>query len=247
MSIVQLAQKGVNGALRPLGIQVTRTRSSDPAVQPFLPARKTIAAAKRAGLPVGDYLDRYSAEPEATARAVQALLRIGGLGNEVERACEIGPGSGRYAEKVIAALQPSSYEIYETAVDWLPHLHTSLPNVVVRPADGRTLSSTASESVDLVQAHKLFVYIPFVASVGYMEEMARVVRPGGIVAFDIVTEDCLDEKATQTWLAENAMIYRVTPRAWTIDLLARRGLTLLGSHFEALSGASTELLVFRKP
>jgi SAM-dependent methyltransferase len=246
VSLAQFARKGVNGALRPLGIQVTRVRSTDPAIQPFLPARKTIAAANRAGLPVGDYLDRYSAEPEATARAVQAMLRISSLDTGIDRVCEIGPGSGRYAERVNAALRPGSYEIYETAADWLPYLRKVLPNVVERPADGRTLSSTASESVDLVQAHKLFVYIPFVAAVGYMEEMARVVRPGGIVAFDIVTEDCLDEKATQTWVAENAAIYWVTPRAWTLDLLARHGLTLLGSHFEPLSGASTELLVFRK-
>jgi hypothetical protein len=35
-------------------------------------------------------------------------------------------------------------------------------------------------------------------------------------------------------------------RKWTIDLLDRRGLTLLGSSFAPLSGGRTELLVFRK-
>jgi SAM-dependent methyltransferase len=222
-----------------------RARTTDRAIQPFLPARETIAAAKRAGLSVGDYLDRYSAEPQATTDAVRALLHIGALGNEVRRVCEIGPGSGRYAEKVIEALRPSAYEIYETASDWLPHLRR-LPNLVERPADGHTLSATPSESVDLVQAHKLFVYIPFVTTIGYLEEMARVVRPGGVVAFDIITEDCLDEQATKTWVAQNAVIYWVTPRDWTVELMDRRGLAFIGSHFEPLSGARTELLVFRK-
>ncbi|MEU4293089.1 class I SAM-dependent methyltransferase [Kribbella sp. NPDC026596] len=222
-----------------------RAYTTDPAIQPFLPAKETIAAAKRAGLTVGDYLDRYSAEPQVTAAAVQALLQIGALSNGVERVCEIGPGSGRYAEKIIEALRPSAYEIYETASDWLPYLRR-LPHLVECPADGHTLSATPTESVDLVQAHKLFVYIPFVTTVGYLEEMARVVRPGGVVAFDIVTENCLDEQTTKTWVAENAAIYMLTPRAWTIELLERRGLDLLGSHFEPLSGALTELLVFRK-
>ncbi|MEI8410903.1 MULTISPECIES: class I SAM-dependent methyltransferase [unclassified Kribbella] len=245
MSVASLARRGINGALRPFGIQVIRGRSTDPAIQSFLPARKTIAAAKRAGLSVGDYLDQFSAEPQATAAAVEAMLHLSGLGDQLDRVCEIGPGSGRYAEKVIAALSPKHYEIYETAPDWRPYLRR-LPNLVERPADGHTLSATASESVDLVQAYKLFVYIPFTTTVGYLWEMARVVRPGGVVAFDIVTEDCLDEDATKTWVAENAAIYWVTPRAWTIELLARHGLTLVGSHFEPLSGGRCELLVFRK-
>jgi SAM-dependent methyltransferase len=245
MSVGSSLRQGINSALRPFGVQMIRARTTDRAIQPFLPAKETIAAAKRAGLSVGEYLDRYSAEPQATTEAVQALLHIGALGNEVDRVCEIGPGSGRYAEKIIEALRPSAYEIYETALDWLPYLRR-LPNLVERQADGRTLSATPSASVDLVQAHKLFVYIPFVTTVGYLEEMARVARPGGVVAFDIVTENCLDEQATKTWVAENAVIYWVTPRDWAVDLLDRRGLTLLGGHFEPLSGARTELLVFRK-
>jgi SAM-dependent methyltransferase len=245
MSVASLARHGINGALRPFGFQVIRGHSTDPAIQPFLPARKTIDAAKRAGLSVGDYLDRYSAEPNVTGGAVQAMLQMSALGNQVDRVCEIGPGSGRYAEKVIAALRPAAYEIYETASDWLPYLRR-LPNLVERRADGHTLADTAAASVDLVHAHKLFVYIPFVATAGYLEEMARVARPGGVVAFDIVTESCLTEGATKTWIAQNASIYVPTPRAWTIDLLARHGLTLLGSHFEPLSGGLTELLVFRK-
>ena len=245
MSIAGLARRRVNDALRPFGVQVVRGRSSDPGIKDFLPAKKTIAAARRAGLSVGDFLDRYSAEPNATADAVEAMLRIGALGNDINRVCEIGPGSGRYAEKVIAALRPTSYEIYETARDWLHYLRR-LPHLVEQPTDGHTLAATASASVDLVHAHKLFPYIPFVTTFGYLEEMARVARPGGVVAFDIVTEDCMDDAALKTWIDQNATIYMLTPRAWTLDLLDRHGLTLLGSHFEPLSGAHTELLVLRK-
>ncbi|TCM40370.1 methyltransferase family protein [Kribbella sp. VKM Ac-2568] len=245
MSLATHARNGVNRALRPLGVQVTHGRSTDPAIQPFLSARRTIAGANRAGLPLGEYIDRFSAEPGSTGVAVEAMLRLCDFGDHVSRICEIGPGSGRYAEPVIAALRPDAYEIYETAPDWIRYLQ-SLPNLVTRPADGHTLAATGSETVDLVHSHKLFTYVPFVTTVGYLEEMARVVRPGGIVAFDIVTEDCMDEQATRTWVSESAAIYMVTPRAWTIDLLAERGLTLLGQHFEPLSGGRTELLVFRK-
>ena len=97
------------------------------------------------------------------------------------------------AEEIIPALSPDRHEVYQTASDWLPWL-SKLPNVVLQDCDGHTLSRTPDGSVDLVHAHKLFVYCEFFTTVGYLEEMARVVRPGGAVAFDIVTEECLDDE-----------------------------------------------------
>ncbi|MCA1674327.1 MAG: class I SAM-dependent methyltransferase, partial [Actinobacteria bacterium] len=189
MSLKTIARDCVNASLRPIGIQIVRGRTNDPAIKSFLPAKKTTAAARRAGLSIGDYIDQKYAEAGATAASVDAMLRLSALTDSVERVCEIGPGSGRYAEKVIAALRPQVYEAYETASDWWPHLRT-LPNLITQPCDGHTLTNTKSASVDLVHAHKVFVYIPFVTTVGYLQEMARVVRPGGAVAFDVVTEDC---------------------------------------------------------
>jgi phospholipid N-methyltransferase len=245
MSMKSIARDGVNGMLRPFSVQMVGGRSSNPAVRSFLPARKTIAAARRAGLSLADYIDQGSAEPGATVATVEAMLRVAGLSHHADRVCEIGPGTGRYAELVIAELHPEVYEAYETATDWLPRLR-KLPGVQLQAADGRTLSHTRSASVDLVHAHKTFVYLPMVITVGYLEEMSRVVRPGGTVAFDIVTEDCMDEATTKSWVSEGATIYQMIPRQWVIDMLQRDGLSLLGGSFIPLSGGRTELLVFRK-
>jgi SAM-dependent methyltransferase len=245
MSVIARFHSGVNRALRPVGVQVVRGFSSDAAVQSFLPARRTLAAAERAGLSLTDYIDQFSAKPGATAAAVKEMLTLADLSAPVRRVCEIGPGTGRYAEKVIAALHPEVYEAYETARDWLPHL-SKLPGVKLHDADGRSLATTASGSVDLVHAHKIFVYVPLVTTVGYLWEMARVVRPGGALAFDIVTENCLDEPTISTWVFEGATLYSMIPRQWTVDLLGRAGLSLVGSSFVPMSGGRTELLVFRK-
>jgi phospholipid N-methyltransferase len=193
-----------------------------------------------------EYLDNYSAQPGATAAAAKYLLATAGPTAPVARVCEIGPGSGRYAQHVVTALRPEAYEIYETARDWHAHLNATIPNVVNQPADGHTLSSTTTASVDLVHAHKVFVYLPLATSLGYMEEMARVVRPGGVVAFDILTENCLDDATLKSWIEQNTTIYRMMPRQWTIDQLSHHDLTLIGSTFVPLSGAHTELLVFRR-
>jgi hypothetical protein len=183
MSVITRFHSSVNRALRPAGVQVVGGFSSDAAVQSFLPARRTLAAAQRAGLSLTDYIDQFSGKSGATAAAVKEMLALADLSAPVRRVCEIGPGTGRYAEKVIAALHPEVYEAYETARDWLPHL-SKIPSVKLHDADGRTLAQTTSGSVHFVHAHKLFVYVPLVTAVGYWWEMARVVRPGGVVAFE---------------------------------------------------------------
>ncbi len=119
MSVKSAAQDVVNNALRPLNVQLVKGRSTDPAVQSFISARKTIAAARAAGLTVGDYIDRTFAVPGTTERTVDAMISLSGL-SSARRVCEIGPGTGRYSEKVIAALRPDFYEVYEPpATGWL--------------------------------------------------------------------------------------------------------------------------------
>ena len=162
--------------LRPFRVQLVSGTSSDPAVKDYLPARKLIGAASNAGLPLGVYMDQTYAKPHATPDTVRAMLELADPA-VCDTVTEIGPGSGRYAEEVIAARHPACYKIYETAWDWLPWL-SQLPNVVMHDANGRTLSQTPDRSVDLVHSHKLFVYTEFFATFGYLEEMARIVRPG---------------------------------------------------------------------
>jgi SAM-dependent methyltransferase len=250
MSVMGRLQAGVNGVLRPLGIQLVRGFTTDPLISPFLPARRTIKRAAEAGLSVGDYLDSYSSEPGATAETVDVILGASGLSEaaEVGRVVEIGPGSGRYTTRVISALRPQVYEVYETAPDWIRYLRGEFPDLRFQPADGHSLASTGTSTVDLVHAHKLLCYIPFVTAVCYLDEMARVVRPGGTVAFDIITDDCMDSEMTKTWLAEpeRGAIYLVAPRDWVLDFMAQRDLELAGNHFVPLSGGRTELLVFKR-
>lgn len=236
--------KAINDLLRPMHMQLVSGTSSDPAIKGFIPARKIIAAAENAGLPVGEYIDKTFVQPGATSETIDALLKLAELHSTGGTVCEIGPGSGRFAEKIVETLSPRRYEIYETARDWLPRLG-QLPNAVIQECDGHTLSGTADSSVDLVHAHKVFVYLEFYTTAGYLEEMARVVRPGGVVAFDIVTEDCLDDETVRDWV-RTASFFRPIPRGWVAEFMQRRGLTLRGSHFVPLPPGRSELLVFRR-
>lgn len=235
--------KQVNDVLRPLRVQIVSGTSPDPAIQNFISARATMAAARKAGLPLGAYVDKAYVTPGATPDLVRAMLKLAGL-EKYETVCEIGPGTGRFAEEITAAVHPGRYEMYETARDWLPRLRT-LPNGVLLPCDGRTLGATPDASVDLVHAQKVFVYTEVFVTMGYVQEMARVVRPGGAVALDIMSEDCMDDDVVRVWTRERT-IYRPVPRQWLVDYLDRRGLELVGSYFTPMPPGRSELLVFRR-
>lgn len=185
---------------------------------------------------------------EATQATIDELVRLGALHAGVAHVCEIGPGSGRYLEKVIHACKPEVYEIYETAPEWRRYLVDSYA-VIGHEADGVSLHQSASDSFDLVHAHKVFPGVPFVAACRYFQEMARIAVRGGHVVFDAVTEDCLAPEVLDRWLvaeADDRVYPNVVPRQVLCDLLARLGLALVGSFRVPMKPGETECFAFRK-
>jgi hypothetical protein len=243
--------RAVNRPLGHLGLKLTRDgRQHDwTDTRDFIPFKATLAAASAAGLSVPDFVDQVHNRPGATSEAIEQMSELGVFSGAIEHVCEIGPGSGRYLEKVLRFCQPSRYEIYETADEWADWLVRQY-NVVRQPTDGRTLSATASGSVNLVMAHKVFPSIPTIITCGYLEEIARVLRRSGVAVFDIVTEDCLDDETLAAWYATGLApgpYPAVMPRRFVVELLERRGLVLIGSFMVAMRPGHTECLAFRCP
>jgi SAM-dependent methyltransferase len=242
---------GLNAVLSVADLELVRrgtwSSSANPAVKDFLAFKATLAAAKQAGLSVGDYIDSQHAKPGATQQTIDKMGELGVFDGKCDRICEIGPGSGRYLEKTLARCRPAHYEIYETAPEWRDWLVKQYP-VIARPADGQSLAPTPTASVDLVHAHKVFVYLPFLTSCRYFIEMARVVRPGGHVVFDIITEECMDDETLQEWLRSGIDFPCFMGRQFAIRNLTSKGLSLVGSFFIPLPVGRTECLVFiRRP
>lgn len=236
-----------NRVMSRLGIRTVQTHDwSDP--RNFLPFAETIAAASDAGLTVADYVDVAHNAGGATQEAVDQMAALGLFSSPIDVAVEIGPGSGRYLEKVLAHCSPTRYEIYETADSWASYLEERY-GAVRQETDGSTLSHTATSSADLVQAHKVFVVTPFVTTCRYWQEMIRVARPDARIVFDIVTERCMDPDTLEQWIElgiSNGNYPAIVPRRYAVEFFESLGVGLVGTFFTPMRPGRTEVFVFRK-
>jgi hypothetical protein len=236
----------LNSVLRRMGYTPKPRPFSD-----FIAFKETVRSAKAAGLSVGDYIDRkhMTGSRSPTDLTIDGMASLGVFDHPLERICELGPGSGRYLERTIAKSHPGHYEVYETSPEWRGWL-VEQHGIVSRRCDGRTLAETESGSIALVHAHKVFIGIPFLTTVSYFEEMARVLQNGGWAVFDIMTEACFSPEHLKAWFDAIPWEWEWSPRMvaknFAVNIFADRGVSFVGSFQVPLFPAITECMVFRK-
>src|SRR5262245_21233424 len=202
--------------------------AGDASVLGYVSARVAIDNAATAGLSVCDYLEQMWGETgkhQCIARNLMALT-----GTRLKRVCEIGTGAGLVATHIQTACLPSVYESYEPDSEWAAWLQASL-DIVSHHADGRTLNFTAATSVDLTLANGVFVYLPFLSTYGYLEEMCRVTEEHGYIAFDVFSEHCLDDTTVHRWLDSNDHYPAFLSSQYLVEFFRKRAISLVGRFF----------------
>ena len=240
--------KGINSSLKLFNLKLIRSKQRFTDYRDYIPFKETIEGARQANLSVGDYIDAKHNKPGATQATIDRMAELGVFDSKIDRVCEIGPGSGRYLEKVLKLCHPSYYEVYETATDWQDWL-IQQHDIIAQPTDGKSLSATPSESIDLVQAHKVLPGQPTLITFRYFNEMARIAKPGGKIVFDIVTEDCFDRATLENWLVTGRGYQHypaLMPKQFSIDFFEQRNCIFLNSFFVPMKPGKTECMIFAK-
>jgi hypothetical protein len=248
--ILRTIRAALNSSLAPIGMQISRIDNHDwRDTANFIPFDRTIGAAEKAGMSVGDYVDSVmNGMPGSSQMTIDKLSSLSVFAQPMDTIVEIGPGTGRYLEKTLKAARPQRYEIYETAGPWATYLVEQY-KVVRQQTNGSSLSATPSDSVAMVHAHKVFSGVPFMVTCCYWHEMARVIRQGGWAVFDVFTEDCLRGHAMQIWAESgicNGSFPALVPRGLAVTFFTSKGFTLAGSFIVPMPPGETELLVFRR-
>lgn len=229
--------------LKPFDLELVRRGNG--AFDNYIPFKATLSEADKAGLSVGDYIETRFDVPGSTQKTIDEMAKYGVFDTEIGRILEIGPGSGRYLDKVKEICSPISYEIYETSQDWRSWLVQKY-SVLARSTDGQSLSETPTSSVDLVHTHKMIPGLPVFTVLRYFEEMARVVQDQGKLVFDLLTEDCLNDETIHNWFDSLEWPQSMITKRFAIVFFESRGFVFDGSFIISMLPGVTEYLVFTK-
>ena len=242
-SFRRLARVGLDTFLARFDWELSRT-SDDP--RNYVPLHKTMRAARKARMPLGDYIDSIHGVPGVTQRTIEKLKELNILQPGINHIVEIGPGSGRYLDRTLAACHPTVYEIYETATPWRKWLAKTYP-VIAHIPDGHTLSQTPTGTADLVQAHKVFCVLPITSALHYVEEMARVARQNGWVVFDFLSEECLTPEQRDEWYHSGVNFgVSMIPERFVLEMCRQKGLVPVADFLIDLLPGKTHYHIFRK-
>jgi hypothetical protein len=225
--------------LRPAGLTLTPLRRRGE----YIDAAETQAAAAAAGQTVPEYVAALWGEEGVVERVIAELTQCGALA-PCERTVEIGPGTGRYLEAVLAQIRPTTYDIYELDDAWAEYL-TRKYRVTCAATDGEALTATPTASCGLVQAHNVFVYLPILTAFSYFREMVRVCAPAGFVVFDFYSDQHVTEEDLLGWLRHPERYQVVLPERLVEEFFGRRGFRLVHRFANPCLRGSAEYLVFR--
>jgi len=178
--------------------------------QGYFDAAVVVKNARKNKLTVCEYLESLGGADEGESGRRDFIIEAlkPNLPHTIDRVLEIGTGTGMFMERIISIYHPKSYESYETNLGWVKYLkeeYGSLVNLINRNSTGFDLDSTPSDSIDVVFSHGVFVYLPLIKSIGYLDEMIRVCRPGGRIVFDGFLSNKLGLKSLYTF--KNAQKY----------------------------------------
>jgi SAM-dependent methyltransferase len=211
----------------------------------YITAEETVRNATAENLSVCDYVEKIWDQQGQTDRIINHIASIIQLPKQ-SAVLEIGTGTGRYLEKTLEKIQPAFYESYEIAEDWNHYLRFKYKNVKVYQADGSSLAYTANDSIDLVTAHGVFVYLPFLASVAYFHEINRVLRADGYCIFDCFTEACFVDPYLNNWLQSKHQYPAILPAGLIKQLFSDFGFDFIEGFNNKYGQGITQYLVFQK-
>ena len=229
-----LAGGAVNRLLAPTGFMITRDAPGQAEAWrshiggPYRSDREVIALARQRGVSVADFIEEEWGSPGRARQIIEQLHGLGAVPADLRSVCEIGPGSGKYIQALFARRAPVQYEIYEIERHRAHWLGRTYP-VVVRATDGERLSGTADSSMQLVHAHGVFASLKTISSLALFAEAMRITAPGGHVAFDIISEECLSDADVDAWLKTPLRYVNFLSKAFVTGYFERHGFSLTGN------------------
>lgn len=219
----------------------------------FIDARETITAAKKASLSICGFRESQETNPLKKGRRNRIIekLKENKVFENCKTVCEIGTGTGMYLEKVLEIANSYKYEVYETSIDWVKYLKETYSGInncklLLHSADGISLKETQTGTCDLVHAHAVFVYIPLLNIISYLNECVRVCKKNGYIVFDCFLDTFFSIKTSSVWISNNHLFPVIFPKKMLLDFIEQNDLAIVTTFDEIYGDSYSNYLILRK-
>lgn len=129
--------------------------------------------------------------------ALVAYLDVRGLHRRRQQALDFGCGAGRLTHALASHFDHViGIDIAPSMIDAARRIHATVPGVEFRLNDSDRLHSVASDSIDLVYTRLVLQHMPPRFIRRYLAEFVRVLRPGGVLVFQLPGEHPLPVAVT---------------------------------------------------
>lgn len=234
--------KTINKFLALIGLKIVRYVSKPGG---YISAKATIEAAAKNNQSITEYVETIWQEKGVTQQVIDKFREFGALSSSTKQVCEIGTGTGIFADAILKNYDISEYESYEIDQDWSAWLASNY-KIVSHQATGESLNGTKSNSIDLVHANGVLVYTPFLISCRYFLEIFRVTKSGGFAVFDILSEECFNEDTLKNWLISKHTYPCILPKEYVKNFFAKHDFSYLGEFSRKLGEGQSVYLIFQK-
>ncbi|MBS1627466.1 MAG: CDP-glycerol glycerophosphotransferase family protein [Bacteroidetes bacterium] len=214
----------------------------------YIDATVTENEAKKLKLSICEYLESKNTDTRKIGRRdriIEQMLKY--FPNNKISILEIGTGTGMYLEKLLH-LSIANYDVYEVNDGWKQYLKRNYENNIVHiiDADGISLKQTKNESIDIVHAHAVFVYLPIIQIMQYFKEAARVLCKGGLFIFDVINDKDLKVKDALNWHQAGYDFAVITPHAFIEDFCLSYNLKITSTFQEIYAGSTSTYYILTK-
>ncbi|HNM33978.1 MAG TPA: CDP-glycerol glycerophosphotransferase family protein [Chitinophagaceae bacterium] len=214
----------------------------------YIDAITTEKEAKKHGKSICEYLESQNDDIRKVGRRDRIINNIiHYFPNKQLSVIEIGTGTGMYLEKLLH-LNLEQYDIYEINEGWKQYLKRTYGNNIVHilEADGIRLNHTPNQTIDVIHAHAVFVYLPIIQVLNYLVEATRVLVKNGLFIFDIINDSDLTVRDALNWNKAGHSFAVVIPHSFIEDFCILYGFEIISNFKEIYAGSTSTYYILKK-
>jgi SAM-dependent methyltransferase len=185
LAVKKMLKRTINAPFHVLGYEIRQWRAPEiPQCAGQYP--HFLQEAERAGMDVNDWLEhelKWTGNNEVLKQDVFPYLGPASI------VCELGPGTGRSARKVLSRLPRGELHLVDCSpwfINFQKEYFRLEPRVHVHQNDGCSLPFFARSCLDLIYSFGSFIQFRLSTIYLYSQEFFRVLRPGGYLVVEYI-------------------------------------------------------------